>query len=93
MRASTLFTQVRGKRILRTSPFGDSQKFAKKIVINTAISPQGRVTAPPSFRAALFFALPRPDAPSPPQSPVRWCKRTQLTTPDELRYGILSKLR
>jgi hypothetical protein len=32
-----LFTQVRGIRILRTSPFGDSPKFAKKVVINTAI--------------------------------------------------------
>jgi hypothetical protein len=32
-----LFTVVRGIGILRTSPFGDSRKFAKKGVINTAI--------------------------------------------------------
>jgi hypothetical protein len=28
---------VRGKRILRTSSYGHSPKFAKKVVINTAI--------------------------------------------------------
>jgi hypothetical protein len=28
---------VRGRGILRTSPFGDSAKLAKKVVINTAI--------------------------------------------------------
>jgi hypothetical protein len=32
-----LFTGVRGSGILRTSPFGYSRKFAKKVVINTVI--------------------------------------------------------
>jgi hypothetical protein len=32
-----IFTEVRGIGVLRTSPFGDSPKFAKKVVINTAI--------------------------------------------------------
>jgi N-acetylglucosamine-6-sulfatase len=34
---ATLFTGVRGRRILRTSPLRRSQKFAKKGVLNTAI--------------------------------------------------------
>jgi hypothetical protein len=33
----TLFTELRGIGILRTSPFGHCAKFAKKVVINTAI--------------------------------------------------------
>jgi hypothetical protein len=34
---SVRYSVVDRKRILRTSPFGHSRKFAKKIVINTAI--------------------------------------------------------
>jgi hypothetical protein len=34
---SILFTRLRGIEILRTSPFGHSRKFAKKVAINTAI--------------------------------------------------------